>query len=110
MWEITWRCRGIPLFGGPNNDDDGCGGDAWIGGIDAVDATWARCDHDDVDLEPAICLDAVHQAVSGRASRQPAGDPDHLHHRDRAADLLLAGAGLSGRPLRPAPPDRRGLP
>ena len=51
--------------------DHGYGGDGGssICDVDALDSARARADRDDVDLEPAICLDAFHQAPAGSPGR-----------------------------------------
>src|SRR5947209_8490402 len=54
---------------------------------------------DDGDLQPAICLDIVRQAVPDGDRRHAAGDPDRILAADRAADLALAVPGLADRAL-----------
>ncbi len=53
---------------------------------------WPRL-HDG-DLEPAICLDAVHQTAGGALGASPADAAGDVLLADRAADLLLAVPGL----------------
>src|ERR1700680_2087251 len=52
-------------------------------------------DRYDVDLEPAICLDAVRGAVPGGDRRGPAGNPDYVFRVDRAANLARTVARLA---------------
>src|ERR1700745_2626526 len=85
---------GAGLIWGPCNED-GFGRSARVDSVDALDTTCAWLDRDDVDLKPTIRLDVVHKAISGCIGRDAGGDPGDLHHRDRAADLALAIAGLS---------------
>ena len=66
-------------------------------------------DRDDVDLQPAIRLDPVHEILPGQPRHDPAGHPGHLLAADRAADLAVARAGLSGRQIWAAAADRRRL-
>ena len=61
-------------------------------------SAWPR--RHDGGLEPAICLDAVRQAVPGRDRRGAADRADHLLCADRRADAVLAGARLACRPVR----------
>src|ERR1700739_4265195 len=65
----------------------------------------ARADRDDVDLEPAIRLDAVHRAAQCQAWDHAGRAAMDLLAVDHPADLVLAAAGLSGRQIRAAPSD-----
>src|SRR6202043_484715 len=76
----------------------------------ALDPACAGLDRDDVHLQPAIRLDAIHQVVSGQPAYQSCGDPDHIFHCDCAADLAVAAAGLSRRQVRAPAADRNRLP
>ena len=61
-------------------------------------SAWSR-GHDG-HLEPAICLDAVRQAVPGRDRRGAADRADHVLGADRPADAVLARARVARRPVR----------
>src|SRR5579859_3251701 len=89
---------------GDGNDDGVCG-NAQCGGIDALVSACARLDRDDVDLEPAICLDAVHRAAQSKARHHVGRAAVHLLAANHPADLLLAVPGVPGRPLRAKTPD-----
>src|SRR6202140_1235575 len=71
----------------------------------ALDPACAWLDRDDVDLEPPIRLDAIHQVVSREPAYQSSCDPDHIFHCDCAADLAVAATGLSRRQIRRAAAD-----
>ena len=59
----------------------------------------------DGDLQPAICLDAVHRPAQPKARHDAGGTAVDVLAADHPANLVLAVPGLSGRPLRPAPAD-----
>jgi hypothetical protein len=72
-----------------------------------MDSACARPRCHDGHLEPAICLDAVRQAVPGRNGRGAADRADHVLAADRAADIVLPGAGVARRPVRAEDAGRR---
>src|SRR6185437_3432809 len=89
---------------GDDNDNGVCG-NARSGGLDALDSTRARPDRNDVDLEPAICVDAVHRAAQSKTRHHAGRASVHLLAPHHPADLLLAVPGIPGRPLRAETPD-----
>ena len=65
----------------------------------------SRLDRHDGDLQSAIRLDAVYRAAQPEARNDARRIAVDVLAADHSADLVLAAAGLSGRPLRPAPAD-----
>jgi hypothetical protein len=59
----------------------------------------------DGDIQPAICLDLVHQAARDSVRRAAVAVANHLLLIDCAADFFLAIPGQPGRPLRPQAAD-----
>src|SRR3984957_18480798 len=82
--------RGGKQTGGQNGYN--CGSIGSIQGIDALASACTWADRDDVDIEPAIRLDTLHQTPSGSPERDAAGRPGDLHHSHCPADLLFARA------------------
>ena len=73
--------------------------------LEPLESARSRPDRHDGDLQPAICLDAVHRPAQPEARNDARRIAVDVLAADHPADLVLAVAGLSGRPLRPAAPD-----
>src|SRR5690349_5777088 len=93
----SYRQIGWGLSYGGLRNDGGYGGRARLDSLDALDTTRAGLDRDDVDLEPAICLDAVHGAAQSKARHHAGRAAVHLLAAHHPADLLLAVPGIPGR-------------
>src|SRR6185437_3750268 len=64
--------------------------------LESLGTTRPRPDRHDGDLVPAICVDALHRSAQSKARNDACGIAVDLFAAHHSANLVLAGAGLSG--------------